>query len=283
MVAVVENGVSIGLINRSKILDRLARPYQRELFGKRSCILLMDADPLQVDIGTTLQDLSLMLVGGDAHNLSHGFAITDQGRYIGVGSGPDVMREITQMQITAARYANPLTELPGNVPIREEIDRLVLAGQHFVTCYADLDDFKPYNDVYGYRRGDDVIQLTANILASTCDAKKDFVGHIGGDDFIILFRSDDWRSRCDRILDEFSKAIGAYYDLDDWARGGCISSDRRGNEVFHRTIGLSLGIVQIEAGQNLSSYQISAAATEAKRQAKMIIGNSLFIERRQIV
>jgi diguanylate cyclase (GGDEF)-like protein len=108
------------------------------------------------------------------------------------------MREITQMQIHAARYANPLTQLPGNVPINEHIDRLLESGTRFWVCYFDLDHFKPFNDVYGYRRGDDVIQLTGNILTSNCDPDRDFVGHIGGDDFMVLFQSETGSSAARR-------------------------------------------------------------------------------------
>lgn len=184
---VVRNGVPLGIINRFQLIDRLARPYQRELYGKRSCTAFMTPDPLTVDKNTPLQDISLMIVEAKSHHFSNGFAITDQGQFIGVGSSQDVMREITQMQINAARYANPLTQLPGNVPINEEIDRRLSTGIEFNVCYIDIDNFKPFNDVYGYLRGDDIIRLTGDILARYCVPGVDFLGHVGGDDFIILF------------------------------------------------------------------------------------------------
>lgn len=279
---VIEQGIPVGIINRFQLIDRLARPYQRDLYGKRSCTFFMTPKPLVVDKNTTLQELSLMIVDAEIHHLSNGFAITDEGQYIGMGTSQDVMREITQMQIHAARYANPLTQLPGNVPINEEIDRLVLSGREFFVCYCDIDYFKPFNDVYGYRRGDDVIQLTGNILASHCEPGVDFLGHVGGDDFIVLFQSADWEQRCRKILEKFSEAVQDFYTSEDRAQGGYASEDRRGNKIFHSLVTLSLGAVKVDAGRNYSSYQISAAAAEAKRQAKAIPGNSLFIERREI-
>jgi diguanylate cyclase (GGDEF)-like protein len=213
--------------------------------------------------------------------LFNGFIITDQGRYLGMGTGHDLMREITQMQINAARYANPLTQLPGNVPINEHIDRLLQSGARFTACYADLDHFKPYNDVYGYRKGDDVIQLTGRTLSTCCDPTRDFIGHIGGDDFIILFQSEDWESRCKHMLDAFAAAVPDHYSSEDFERGGYVSEDRRGNKVFHALVSLSLGVVRVEPGQYLSHHQIATAASEAKKEAKKIPGNSLFIERRQ--
>ena len=156
------------------------------------------------------------------------------------------MREITQMQINAARYANPLTLLPGNVPIDEHIDRLLENGTRFSACYIDLDHFKPYNDVYGYRKGDDMLRLTGKILSGHCDPQKDFVGHIGGDDFIILFQSEDWEQRCRAIIDAFVAAVPDFYCTEDRKRGGYISEDRRGKQVFHTLATISLGLVKVE-------------------------------------
>ncbi|MDP2878091.1 MAG: GGDEF domain-containing protein, partial [Sulfuricella sp.] len=183
---VVENGSPVGLINRSALIDGYARPFRRELFGKKSCTRLMDAAPLIVEKDMSIQELSHAIVEADRHHLSNGFIITDRGQYLGMGTGHDLVREITQMQISAARYANPLTLLPGNVPINEQIALLLHGGTEFCACYCDLDHFKPFNDVYGYHSGDDVIQLTGKILSEVCDPDQDFIGHIGGDDFIIL-------------------------------------------------------------------------------------------------
>ncbi|MCX8146358.1 MAG: EAL domain-containing protein, partial [Azovibrio sp.] len=182
---VVEGDIPVGLINRHTLIDRFARPFRRELYGKKPCTLFMDPAPLVVDENATVQELGLILSRAARHYLFDGFIVTSQGRYTGVGSGHDLMALITEMQISAARYANPLTQLPGNVPINEHIDRLLKAGVRFAACYADLDNFKPFNDIYGYRRGDDVIQLLGQILVEVSDARLDFVGHIGGDDFLI--------------------------------------------------------------------------------------------------
>ena len=281
IIPVVDDGVPLGLISRFEMIDHFARPYQRELYGKKSCSLFMDANPLVADHETSLQELSYTMVQSDAHHLFNGFIITERGRYLGMGTGHDLMREITQMQINAARYANPLTQLPGNVPINEHIDRLLHGAARFWVCYCDLDHFKPFNDVYGYRKGDDVIQLTGEILSGHCDPNRDFIGHIGGDDFMILFQSEDWETRCQAMLDDFAAAILAYYSAGDCERGGYISEDRQGKKVFYSLISLSLGVIKVEAHQYYTHHQIATRAAEAKKQAKKIHGNSLFLDRRQ--
>jgi len=280
IIPVVDNGVPLGLISRFEMIDHFARPYQRELYGKKSCRQFMDAKPLIADKDTSLQDLSYRMVESDAHHLFNGFIITEGGRYLGMGTGHDLMREITQLQIHAARYANPLTQLPGNVPINEHIDRLLESGTRFWVCYCDLDHFKPFNDVYGYRRGDDVIQLTGNILTRHCDPDRDFVGHIGGDDFMLLFQSEDWEARCRAILADFEAAVTEFYSIEDCERGGYFSEDRQGRKVFYSLMSLSLGAIKVEPRQYYTHHQIAASAAEAKKQAKKIHGNSLFLDRR---
>ncbi|MFZ2406055.1 MAG: EAL domain-containing protein, partial [Methylobacter sp.] len=168
-VPVVKNRIPVGLIDRRTLIDGFARPYRRELYGKKPCEKFMDAAPLVVDQNISIQELSTRIVEIEHHHLANGFIITANGHYLGMGTGHDLMREITRMQITAARYANPLTQLPGNVPIDEHIGLLLQNKVTFCVCYCDLDHFKPVNDVYGFHKGDEVIRLTAKVLSGFCD------------------------------------------------------------------------------------------------------------------
>ena len=200
--------------------------------------------------------------------------IGDTGKPLGL------MTLITDMQITAARYANPLTQLPGNVPINEHIDRLIGNGSSFVACYCDLDHFKPYNDHYGYRQGDQLIQLLGSILSRVCDPRLDFVGHIGGDDFMLLMQSDDWQQKLAHTLHLFADGIGSMSDENHRQQGGYWGEDRRGNAIFHALPTLSIGCLIAGNGDFHSHHEVSAAVSAAKKQAKKINGNSLFVERR---
>src|SRR5574343_1054433 len=205
---VVQGTQPVGMINRHSMIDRFARPFRKELFGRKSCELFMDHAPLIVDQHATVQELAMMLSLAPKHYLYDGFVVTCDGRYLGVGSSHDLMATITEMQISAARYANPLTQLPGNVPINEHVDRMLSSGCPFVAVYADIDDFKPFNDTFGYRRGDDVILILARLICEAVDTRQDFVGHIGGDDFFVIFQSADWEERCWQLLCNFADAMG---------------------------------------------------------------------------
>ncbi len=122
--------------------------------------------------------------------------------------------------------------------------------------------------------------MTSEVLIRHCDAQHDSIGHIGGDNFIILFKSTDWEIRCQAILQSFSIAILDFYSIADRERGGYFSADRQGKKVFHPLVSLSLGVVRSRPLQHYSHHQISVVASEAKKQAKKISSESLFIERR---
>ena len=180
----------------------------------------------------------------------------------------------------AARYANPLTLLPGNVPINQYIDNLLAVGEPWAIAYCDLDHFKPFTDVYGYARGDDVIRLTARVLTEVCDAERDFVGHIGGDDFVLIFRSSDWQARCEHALRIFAEEVLGFFSHDDVERGGYVTENRKGEMEFHPLTSLSIGVTQVTSGAFRSHLDVSVVAAEVKKKAKSIKGNSLYVNQR---
>ena len=241
----------------------------------------MDRKPLIVDASMSIQTLSSIVVAAERRYLIDGFIITDQGRYLGMGTGFDLMKKINEIQIRAARHANPLTGLPGNVPINEAIDQELLTGRLFTVAYCDLDHFKPFNDLYGFSQGDELIQFTGHLLLEHADPNQDFVGHVGGDDFIVLFRSDDWEARCRGILAAFEQQVKRFFRPEHLDLGGFLAVQRNGESAFLPLTALSIGAIRIEPTLYHSHRDISAVAAEAKKVAKKTSGCSLFIERRQ--
>jgi diguanylate cyclase (GGDEF)-like protein len=279
-IPVVKNGIPVGIISRYHITNQFSKQYYRELHGKSPCEIVMDGKPVIVEKSVSLHDLSDLMLQSDPQYLSIGFIVTENGKYAGMGSGHDLLRLFTQIQISAARYANPLTLLPGNVPINEHIDGLLATKTGFTACYFDLDFFKSFNDMYGYKKGDDVIQLIGTLLKEQCCEEIDFIGHIGGDDFIVLFQSKNWRERCENILARFAEIAKWFYSAEERIRGGMEVEDRLGNRTFQPLMSISIGAVIAEPEQFESPHEVSSAAAIAKKQAKKIVGNSLFIERR---
>lgn len=276
-IPVVKQGKPLGLINRHAFMERFAQPFQRELLGNKACALSAPDKPWLIDQHTPLQEIGLSLAASHGQHFADDFIITDNGYYLGVGGWFDLLRAITQMQLEAARHANPLTLLPGNVPINERIGELLDREVPFHVCYCDLDNFKPFNDAYGYYRGDEIIRLTGRILREACDPTLDFAGHVGGDDFILLMRSEDWQSRCSGALDAFGVASATFVNDAHLGDGGYEGTDRAGHAAFHPLPTLSIGAYGIEPGVFSSPVEVADAAAEAKKRAKRIPGNSLFV------
>ena len=267
-VAVVDAGRPVGLINRAQFMNEYSKLYFREVWGRKSCMMHANLEPRLVERNHRIDELLGILTSDDQRYLLEGFIVTENGRYAGLGTGDQLVRSVTETRIEAARHANPLTFLPGNVPISQHIQRLLNSGAAFVACYADLNNFKPFNDQYGYWRGDEMIRLLARVIMSHCDTQRDFVGHVGGDDFLVLFQSIDWHLRCQRIV--ASLAAGALELFDPKAReaGGIQAEDRHGVMRFFPCTTLSIGAVVADPGHFLKAEDVATGAAEAKHNAK---------------
>jgi EAL domain-containing protein (putative c-di-GMP-specific phosphodiesterase class I)/GGDEF domain-containing protein len=267
-VAILDGSRPIGIINRSHFMNEFSKLYYREVWGKKSCLVHANMAPRLVERNHNVDDLVGILTSDDQRYLTDGFIVTDNGRYIGLGTGEQLVRSVTETRIEAARHANPLTFLPGNIPISQHIERLLNNGAEFVACYADLNNFKPFNDQYGYWRGDEMIRLLARVAVAHCDPQRDFVGHVGGDDFIILYQSADWQLQCQRIISEFAGLAGALFDDAARQAGGIQAEDRYGVSRFFPLTTLSIGAVTVRGNEFTSAEQVASAAARAKHDAK---------------
>lgn len=277
-VAIVDNGIPVGLIDRRQFMERCAKRYFKELYGVKPCITFANLSPRLIEREHNTEDLVAILTSQDQRYLTEGFIVTENGRYVGLGTGDQLVRTVTESRIEAARHANPLTFLPGNVPITEHIERLLASGGEFVACYGDLNNFKPFNDHYGYWRGDEMIRALASCAMSHCDAQRDFVGHVGGDDFIFLFQSDDWERRCEQLVIAFDTHARSLYDEPGLAAGGIDAEDRHGVVRFFPFTSLSIGAVRVRKGQFRTAELVANAAASAKHGAKMA-NVGLFVQR----
>ena len=180
--------------------------------------------------------------------------------------------------------ANPLTHLPGNVSIIEDLKRRIESKEVFAVGYADLDKFKAYNDKYGFERGDDVIKATARILIKAVREKGDpnaFVGHIGGDDFVFVSEDSCADAICKMILDEFNKVSSSFYSQEDLETGYIISKDRQGHELKVGLLAISIGIVSSKKQQITHVAQIGEIGAELKKYAKSFNGSFYVRDQRE--
>jgi diguanylate cyclase (GGDEF)-like protein len=178
---------------------------------------------------------------------------------------------------------NPSSRLPGPSIIEKEIDRQIEMGQQFAVCYADLDNFKAFNDYYGYYFGDRVIKLTSRIIKDVVFdlCREGFVGHIGGDDFVFVIPADLVTGICEGIIKTFDTIIPYRYHLDDRQRGYIITKNRRDVEETYVIMTLSIAVV-INKGKMFKHVgEMSHMLADLKKYAKSLDGSNYVIERRR--
>ena len=198
-------------------------------------------------------------------------------------------REIREMMLkikdSQKRYldASPLTHLPGNIAIEQVLKGKMDDGEKFALCYIDLDDFKAYNDKYGYAKGSDLIKMTGEIIYHTKDEyadSSDFVGHIGGDDFVMITSPELVEQVCKAIVTEFDRLIPSYYEEDDRIRGFIEGLDRYGVKRRFPIMTISIAVVSDVRRSFRSPIEIAKVAAEIKDYVKSLPGSNYLIDRR---
>lgn len=271
----------VGNIDRHNILELLAWPFSHDLYRRKQAKDVMDSECMVVDRHTPLEDISKQLALQESRDVDNHFIITDSGRFFGVIQTHHLFKKMTEAQLLNARYANPLTQLPGNLIIDKTMADWMSANKDFRVAYLDLNNFKPFNDYYGYKPGDEVIVELARITERLVCSRRDFFGHIGGDDFVVLFQSSDWSRRCHQILAEFDAYVPGLYDDSALEKGGISGIDRSGNASFFPLLSLAIGIVHPDFESVSSIHDITTLAAEAKHGAKKESGSCVFINRRR--
>lgn len=196
---------------------------------------------------------------------------------------PDAVGRVIELarETQELRAASPLTGLPGNVAIRAELHRRLQVGVPTTLLYCDLDGFKAYNDRYGFLRGDQVLQAVADLLVDEADDLPGaFVGHVGGDDFVVLIDPDHAEPFATAVIERFDALAPSWYDPGDARRGALPGEDRRGRRVLWPIVGLSIGAASTRAREVRDPLELVDLATEMKRVAKRRSGSAYCEDRR---
>jgi GGDEF domain-containing protein len=180
--------------------------------------------------------------------------------------------------------ASPLTRLPGGVAIENELKKRIQGKTPLAFCLMDIDNFKAFNDRYGYFLGNEVIQATARIIREAVGEfghEQDFIGHIGGDDFVILTSPGQYEEICANVIQAFDRMILGFYDPEDQKRGHIVGENRRGEEITFPLMTLSIAVVSTDQRPILNYLQVGEIATELKNHAKSLAGSKYVVDKRK--
>lgn len=264
-----------GIIHEHRLKSVIYSPFGRSLIQNRSSNLsvldtYIESIPV-VDVSMPLETIiELFSLSPNAP----GVLVTESSRYIGYLSAREMIEVVHDRNLISARDQNPLTRLPGNFLINEFIANMLENPDEAVVVYFDFDHFKPYNDYYGFRNGDRVILLFAELMHKTLSSEF-FKGHIGGDDFFmgtflhgeVSFESIV--SQIEKLIQKFIDEVREFYNPEDRERGCIVSEDREGNLKEFKLLSVSAVIIQIDKeSKNLSADHLQQLFAQEKKRAK---------------
>jgi diguanylate cyclase (GGDEF)-like protein len=270
--AVLDGQRPVGLVYRDELLIFLSRPLHPELYNRKPVSSVMTRETVQVEARARLDQVSRVVTARSARPQRDDFIITRNGLYLGLGRTFDLLRQITTQQIQAARHSNPLTGLPGNREIQRHLSQWVARRRHFVACHLDLDHFKAFNDAYGYARGDQVLLHVSQVITQIVRPRVDFAGHVGGDDFVFLMRSQDWTLRLITIIEELAASLINFHSMEHREAGGLVGLDRDGTTRHFPLLSASIAAFEIDGNSMVTTENIAETLRQTKALAKAKAG-----------
>ena len=266
-----------GVVSRAW-LDLARVSLEAQKLRARPCIEFADRAPIKVEAGLDLASLTAILVESDVRRMSEGFVITSSGRYLGMGTSGDVMRSLQSSRVLAARYTNPLTLLPGQVPINQHLERLLGGHVPFTAWFIEVDQMRGLNDSQGFSAGDALIHATARLVESVCEHGIDFAGHFTGSRFVLLMQSDDWQARSERLLADFPPVMEAHIPAKELERGYFTVKRRDGREYVRPMPKLVIGILPVLPGVFESRHEVVAVAKRAAEKAQAQPTSAIYVD-----
>lgn len=281
-VCIVKNEEPVGLIMKHTLNSALATQFGVSVFSKRPISLVMNKEPLIVDFYSTVTEVSKAAMSRSGETLYDYVIVTKDNKYYGIVTIKNLLEHTTMLECNYAKELNPLTGLPGNTVIDRHLNEI----RHFdkVCCvlYFDLDNFKAYNDTYGFENGDKIIKFTSDIILNNLKkmiSSKGFVGHIGGDDFVCIIESslEKCSLLCQSIIVEFDRKISDFFNEKDKLNNYIESTGRTGKVERFNITSISIAGLYTNFSDFSSTDRIAQYMSALKKEAKNIKGSSFIL------
>jgi diguanylate cyclase (GGDEF)-like protein len=284
---IVDDGRVVGIINRSTFLEEHVigmNGFAYHINHSRKMRDLMAPVRLLFESTVRIKDAAQAIQNQNSDLRIDNICITSAGKYSGVVEINRFINAITEINLTLAKGANPLTGLPGNESIQREINDRLASNSEFDIAYIDIDNFKPFNDHYGFQRGDVVIKAIGEIINDVIQFAGEefniFCGHIGGDDFIVISGAHHAEYISGLIIKSLEKYLPEFHGDKDFGERGYSAINRKGEQETFGLVSLSIGIVNTRLTPVTSYAQLASLSTEVKKAAKKLPGSSIVINRR---
>jgi len=284
---VVDGCRVVGIINRATFLEEHVigmNGFAFHINHSKKMRDLMAPATLGFESTVSIRDAAQVIQSQKMDVRVDNIYVTRSGIYHGVVDVNRFISAITDINLTLAKGANPLTGLPGNESIQREINERLQTGEGFDIAYVDIDNFKPFNDYYGFQRGDVVIKAIGEIISAVAGGADEqfscFCGHIGGDDFIIITGAHHAEYISSLVIKALDEHLPLFHGEKDFSAGCYSAVNRKGEQETFGLLSISIGIVNTRLTPVTSYAQLASISTEVKKAAKGLPGSSLVINRR---
>lgn len=283
-ICLVNEDKPVGLIMKNHLNATLSTQYGYTIFAKKPAYKVLDSDCLIVDYHTPIEKVAELAMTRDKDKIYDNIIVIENFKYYGIVTIINLLDHLIKAEKSSALEANPLTGLPGNMSINRVLSQIITSDVPFCLLYSDLDNFKIYNDVYGFEKGDAIITLTKDILVECVRSLQNvsnFIGHIGGDDFICVLDAtyEESMQICENIIKTFDRRIKSYFDSNDRKRGYLIGKDRYNRESRFSLTSISIAGLHGILSKYTSPEEIAKAMSSIKKDAKKLLGSSYIIEK----
>lgn len=264
---IVDGGIPVGTITKEKLALCLSGQFGYTLYQNKPVSIIMDKDFLSVDSKTPINVVSTLAMSRSNEKLYDFIVVTDNNEYIGTVTVKDLLQKFIEIEVSAAKQQNPLSGLPGNPMIEKKLCQCIRSNNKYSVAYFDIDNFKAYNDNYGFERGDLVIKLLADILRNEISYGQ-FIGHVGGDDFVVIIEDHITEEYFKNIVKQFESEVLAFYDDIDIKNGYIITTNRHSEIEQFPLITLTTVVINNGTQTFRSAYEISTELARLKLSTK---------------
>ena len=282
-VPIVDEGIPVGLVMRTELFSKLSKKFGFDLFCNRPVSFIMNTHFLTLDLNQNIDTVAERVLSRNFSRLYDAFIITKNNKYYGISTVHALLERMTALKIRYASQSNPLTGLPGNLSIMSFVEKQIQTNQDFACVYFDLDNFKAYNDYYGFCKGDEVIKRTADLIVEVFKYSRiGYIGHIGGDDFFSVVHPEEIHELCANFINRFDGVVPTFYTERDVKNGYIETVDRKNEKCRFPLMSVSLSAVASNENVRFNSFlEISMVVAEVKKKAKAIKGSVYLIDQRK--